>query len=80
MKKILFVLAALFLMAPMMTQTAQAQLRIDGNDYYYGDKELSNSELLQFYADQNQGVPMSRAVQDIALKLIEETESGVTAK
>ena len=53
MKKILFVLAALFMMAPMMTQTAQAQLRIDGNDYYYGDKELSNSELLQFYADQN---------------------------
>ena len=53
MKKILFVLAALFMMAPMKTQTAQAQLRIDGNDYYYGDKELSNSELLQFYADQN---------------------------
>ena len=53
MKKILFLLAALLLTAPMFTNSAQAQLRIDGNDYYYGDKELSNSELLQFYADQN---------------------------
>ena len=53
MKKILFVLAAILLTAPMLTNSAQAQLRIDGNDYYYGDKELSNSELLQFYADQN---------------------------
>ena len=53
MKKILFLLAALLLTAPMFTNSAQAQLRIDGNDYFYGDKELSNSELLQFYADQN---------------------------
>ena len=53
MKKYLFVLVAILMAAPMLTDGAQAQLRIDGNDYYYGDKELSNSELLQFYADQN---------------------------
>lgn len=53
MKKLLFVLVAILLAAPMMTNSAQAQLRIDGNTYFYGNKELSNSELLQFYADQN---------------------------
>ena len=37
------------------------------------------SLLRQFYADQNQGVPMSDDVQEIARKLLEETESGVTA-
>lgn len=56
MKKILVILAAVVLAMPMVAQEAQANaamLHMDGNTYYYGDQKLSNSELLNFYAQQN---------------------------
>lgn len=56
MKKILVILAAVVLAMPMVAQEAQANaamLHMDGNTYYYGQQKLSNSELLNFYAQQN---------------------------